>query len=90
MPIFMQVIQKERVLGLFYETPTWITCHTKEHSMSMSWEEGRGYNMSKDSKEEKKQEAEERKPINESKTKSISEEVRCCKLKLSLVANTCS
>lgn len=39
--------------------------------MNMSWEEGRGYIMSKDSKEEKKQEAEERKPINESKTKSI-------------------
>jgi len=56
--------------------------------MNMSWEEGRGYNMSKDSKEEKKQEAEERNPINERKTKSIFEEVRCCKLKLSLVANT--
>lgn len=41
-------------------------------------------------KGEKKQEAEQSKPINESKTKSISEEVRCCKLKLSLVANTCS
>lgn len=45
---------------------------------------------SKDSKEEKKQEPEERKTINESKTKRISEEVRCCKLKLSLLANTCS
>lgn len=56
----------------------------------MSWEEGRGYKVSKDSKEGKKQEAEERKPINESKTKSIAEEVRCCKLKLSLVATACS
>lgn len=50
---------------------TWITCHTKEHSMAVSREEGRGYKMSKDSKEEKKQEAEESKPINESKPKSI-------------------
>lgn len=56
----------------------------------MSWKERRGYNVSKDSKEEKNKEAEESKPINESKTKSIFEEVRCCKLKLSLVANTCS
>lgn len=23
--------------------PTWITCHTKEHSMNMSREEGRDY-----------------------------------------------
>lgn len=57
--------------------------------MNMSWEERRGYNVSEDSKEEKNKEAEESKPINESKTKSIFEEVRCCKLKLSLVANTC-
>lgn len=62
----MDVIQK----GSFYEMSTWITCHTKEHSMTMSWEEGRGYKMSNDSKEEKKQ-AEESKLINESKTKSI-------------------
>lgn len=46
----MDVIQK----GSFYEMSTWITCHTKEHSMTMSWEEGRGYKMSNDSKEEKK------------------------------------
>lgn len=58
--------------------------------MNMSWEEGRGCKVSKDSKEGEKQEAGERKPINESKTKSIAEEVRCCKLKLSLVANACS
>lgn len=57
--------------------------------MAVSWEERRGYKMSKDSKEEKKQEAEESKPVNESKTEYF-EEVRCCKLKLSPVANTCS